>query len=103
MRQRSNSNGTDATDLLLAALPGAPILTVQAAADLTGRSWQAANEAVSRLAEAGVVRQVTVGRRNRAFEVPQLVRAFTVLERQPASPSGDTGTTPPTRRVPRRT
>jgi hypothetical protein len=90
------------TDLLLGALPGAPILTVQAAATLTGRSWPAASEAVTRLEKAGVLRQVTVGRRNRAFEAPNLIRAFTDLERQLASPTSDTRTTPPARKVPRR-
>jgi len=92
-----------AADLLLSALPGCPILTVRATASLLGRSWQAANEAIARLEAAGVLRQVTVGKRNRAFEVPQLIRAFTDLERRLASPTGDTRTTPPTRRVPRRT
>jgi Fic family protein len=91
-----------AADLLLSALPGCPILTVQAAASLLDRSWQAANEAVARLEAAGVLHQMTVGKRNRAFEVPQLIRAFTDLERQLASPTGDTRTTPPTRTVPRR-
>jgi Fic family protein len=90
------------TDLLLSALLGAPILTVQAAASLTGRSRQAANEAVARLEEAGVLRQVTVGRRNRAFEALELIRAFSDLERQLASPTGHTRTTPPSRTVPRR-
>ena len=90
------------TDLLLSALPGAPILTVQGAATLIGRSVQATNEAVARLEEARVLRQVTVGRRNRAFEAPHVIRVFTELERQLASPTGDTRTTPPSRRVPRR-
>ena len=91
-----------ATDLLLNAIPGARILSVQAAASLIGRSVQAANEAVARLEETGILRQVTIGRRNRAFEAPQLIRAFTDLERQLASPTGNTRVTPPTRRVPRR-
>jgi Fic family protein len=69
-----------ATDLLLRSLPGAPILTVQAAASLTGRCVQAANEAVARLEEAGVLHQVTVGRRNRAFEAEQLVRTLADLD-----------------------
>jgi Fic family protein len=97
-RMRKNS----ATDLLLAALPAAPVLTVQGAASLIGRSVQAANEAVSRLEEGGVLHQVTVGKRNRAFEARQLMRAFTDLERQLASPIRDTRTTPPSRRAPRR-
>lgn len=60
------------------------------------------NEVTARLEEAGVLRQVTAGGRNRAFEAPRLTRAFTDLERQPASPTGDTCTTPPTRKVPHR-
>jgi Fic family protein len=91
-----------AADLLLRRLPGAPILTVQSAAELIGRSAQATNQAIARLAEAKVLSQTTVGKRNRAFEAPEVIRAFTALERQLASPSGDTRMAPPTRRVPRR-
>jgi Fic family protein len=97
-RVRANS----AADLLLRRLPGAPILTVQSAAELIGRSAQATNQAITRLEEAKVLSQTTVGKRNRAFEAPEVIRAFTALERQLASPSGDTRTAPPTRRVPRR-
>jgi hypothetical protein len=75
---------------------------VQSAAELIGRSAQATNQAIARLVEAEVLSQTTVGRRNRAFEAPEVIRAFTELERQLASPSGDTRTAPPTRRVPRR-
>ncbi len=91
-----------AVDLLLRRLPGAPILTVQSAAELIGRSAQATNQAIARLAEAKVLSQTTVGKRNRAFEAPEVIRAFTALERRLASPSGDTRTAPPTRRVPHR-
>jgi len=91
-----------AVELLLRRLPGAPVLTVQSAAALIGRSTQAANEAIGRLTEAGALRQTTVGRRNRTFEAPEVIRAFTALERRLASPTGDTRTAPPTRRVPRR-
>ena len=34
----------------------------------------------------GLLSQITVGRRNRAFEAPAIVNAFTDLERQLASP-----------------
>ena len=91
-----------AADLLVEALPGAPVLTVQSAASLLGRSAQAVNEAVPRLAEAGILRQTTVGHRNRAFEAPELIDAFTDLERKLASPRRDTRISPPTRPVPRR-
>ena len=44
------------------------------------RSYQATNEAMTRLTGAGVVRQITVGRRNRAFEATAVVDAFVGLE-----------------------
>jgi Fic family protein len=87
---------------LLNALPGAPIITVQSAAALIGRSEQAVNQAIPRLQQAGVLEQTTVGRRNRAFEAVELIDAFTALERQLASPDADTRASPPTRPVPRR-
>lgn len=91
-----------ATDRLLRALPGAPIVTVSSAAALIGRTFKPANDAVTRLSEAGILRQVNVGRRNRAFEAIDVIEAFTALERQLASPGGDTRTSDPSRRVPRR-
>ncbi|HET7486994.1 MAG TPA: Fic family protein [Acidimicrobiales bacterium] len=84
-----------AADLLIRALPGAPVVSVSSAADLIGRSFQATNEAMTRLEAAGVVRQVNVGRRNRAFEAPAIIDAFTALERQLASPTGDTRSAQP--------
>lgn len=95
---RANS----ATDLLIRALPGAPIVTVNGAAELIDRSFQATNEAIQRLTSADVPRQVNVSRRSRAFEAPELIGTFTDLERRLASPTGDTRSAPPTRRVPRR-
>lgn len=91
-----------ATELLVGALPGAPILTVASAADLIGRTFQATNEAVSRLVDAGVLQQINVGRRNRAFEAGELIDAFTDLERRLASPEAHTRSSPPRRGVPRR-
>ncbi|MGA2835110.1 MAG: Fic family protein [Acidimicrobiales bacterium] len=90
------------TDLLLRSLPGAPILTVDSAASLIGRTFKPAAEAIERLVDAGILKQVTVGRRNRAFEAPEVIAAFTALEHQLASPEGDTRTSEPVRTVPRR-
>lgn len=91
-----------ALEHILGLLPAAPVLTVRSAAALTGRSAQAVNEAVHRLVDADVLRQITVGRRNRAFEAPEAIEAFTYLERRLASPHGDTLVSPPQRRAPRR-
>jgi Fic family protein len=45
-------------DLLLKALPGAPLLTIKSAGELIGRSFRAVNPAVARLEEAGIVSQM---------------------------------------------
>jgi Fic family protein len=91
-----------AADLLLRGLLGAPVVTVPSAATVIGRSFPAANNAVAQLVKAGVLQQVNVGRRNRAYEAPEIIAAFTDLERQLASPEGDTLTSKPARPVPPR-
>ncbi len=91
-----------AADLLLRALPGAPVMTVPSAATLIGRSFAAANNAVAQLVTAGVLQQINVGRRNRAYEAPEIIAAFSDLERQLALPEGDTPTSKPARPVPQR-
>ena len=97
-----NVRANSAADLLIKSIPGAPVLTVSGAAALTGRSYPQTNAAIRRLESAGILTQVTVGRRNRAFEAPEIVNAFTDLERQLASPDGDTRTSEPARAVPPR-
>jgi Fic family protein len=93
---------SSATDVLLAALPGIPVLTVETAAGAIGRSAERTNDAVNRLKECGVLRQGSVGRRNRVFEVADLLAAVTALERKLASPAADTDRAKPTRTVPNR-
>ena len=102
-RQRvGNPRRDSATHRLIVALPSAPVLTVATAAQLTGRSFQAANQAVQQLVNAGVLEQVNLDSRNRAFEAPELIELFTALERQLSSPTGDTLVSEPFRPVPRR-
>ncbi|NAZ80268.1 Fic family protein [Kineococcus sp. R8] len=94
--------GSTAAQLLDEVLPQTPVFTVGQLVTLTGRSTQAVNEAVDRLQSAGVLRQTTAGRRNRAFEVDGLIDLITGFERSLASPAGDTAVEPPARPVPRR-
>jgi len=91
-----------ATDLLLRSLIGIPVITANSAAEMIGRSFPQTNDAIDRLVNADILRQVNVGRRNRAFEAPEIIEAFTSLERQLASPEGDTRTSRPARPLPRR-
>ena len=97
-RVRANS----AADLLVSALPALPVFSVTTAAAHIGRSFPVTAEAVERLRAANVVKQVTLGRRNRAFEAVGLFEAFTGFERVLASPDADTHLSPPARPVPAR-
>ena len=90
------------TDLLLRKLVGAPVLTVKSASVLTGTTLVATNIAVTRLEAAGILNQVSIGARNRVFEAPEIIEAFSDLERELASPEGDTRKSKPTRNVPAR-
>ena len=100
-RERAGNPRRDsAVQRLIAALPAAPVLTVATAAELTGRSFQTTNQAMDGLAAASVLVQVNMGRRNRALEAPELINAFTVLERQLASPEVNTLVSQPPRDVP---
>ena len=88
--------------LKLTALAAAPVLTTSVAADLIGRSLRATTQVMDQLVRAGLLIQITVGRRNRAFEAPELIEAFTAFERGLASPEGDTAIADPSRPVPQR-
>ena len=102
-RERAGTIRTSsAVDLLLRVLPAAPIITVGTAARLIGRSDQQVTEAVARLSAAGVLREITLRKRNRAYEAVGLLDTVTLFERSLASPTGDTRTSPPSRFVPHR-
>ena len=88
--------------LLIEVLPGAPLLTVQGAAALIDRSVQATNGAIAHLQRSGVLKQTTIGKRNRGVEATDLIDALTALERQLASPSADTRISLPDSAVPAR-
>jgi Fic family protein len=99
-RQAAPVRARSTLDLLLSALPSAPIITVATAAKLVGRSVQATNLAVDRLVRAGVLIPLRQARWGRVFEAAGLIDALTGFERAVASPAGDTRLAPPVRRVP---
>lgn len=73
-------------EALIVALPAYPVLTAASAAKLLNRSGQAANTALATLEAAGVLKQVSLGRRNRAFEAPELLNLVNAFERELAIP-----------------
>jgi Fic family protein len=90
-----------AMHLLIEVLPGVPLLTVESAAGLIGRSDVATGAAINRLVDAGILTQRNIGKqRYRIFEAPTVLDLFTSLERALASPTGDTATDEPVRPVP---
>jgi Fic family protein len=90
-RARLGSMRSDASALaLLDRLPATPIVTVRSIQQVLGVSYSAANTAITALESVGILTKTRAGRRNRAFEARELVDAFTDLERQMASPDGDT-------------
>jgi hypothetical protein len=87
-------------DLMLGKLMGMPVFTVATASRTLNRSYTVTNQAIEKLVAAGVVKPMGTGRRNRAFEVPEVLDAFGVFERKLATPAGNTKTAKPVRTVP---
>lgn len=102
-RQRLGPVRADASVLqLLDELPRTPIITVNGAAAILGRTYRAANLAVRALVEKNILVPARAGRRDRVFEARELVDAFTGFERAIASPERDTQISAPVRAVPYR-
>ena len=91
-----------ALDVILGVFPGTPVFDIALLEEITGRSFAAISQAVDACLDAGVVRQITSGKRNRIFEVPDIIAEYTRLERKLASPAGDTAIASPVRPVPAR-
>jgi Fic family protein len=70
-----------AADLLLGVLVSAPVIDARTAERITGRSRAAVERALNGLAEDGVLQQVTLGRRNRAWESVGLLALLDDFER----------------------
>ncbi len=90
-------------DLLLQVLPGAPIVTVESAQALIGRSKARTADAINTLAAAGVLRQRNIGRqRSRVFEATRVLDLLTGLDRALATEAGATAAEPLLRPAPAR-
>jgi len=76
-------------EALIVALPSHPIIKVATGQKLLGRSKQAVNEAIAVLAESGVLRSLTLARRNRAWEARELFDPVDEVERELATPDDE--------------
>jgi Fic family protein len=86
-------------EALIVELPAHPIVTVATAQKFLGRSKQAVNEAIAVLAARGVLHEITLAKRNRAWEARDLFDLINDVERELATPPGDDE---PSRPTPRR-
>jgi Fic family protein len=77
-----------AAALLIEKLPEQPVVDVKSTQAVIGGSEERARLALNRLKEAGVLEQVTVGRRNRVWEAVGLYDALNDFERDLATPDG---------------
>ena len=91
-RTRLGPVRSDAAALrLIDILPGAPVMTLASAHLMIHPSLRATIDAMKRLSDAGVVTPAHVGRqRKQIYEAREIIDVFTALERQLASPAGDT-------------
>ncbi|MGB6062445.1 MAG: Fic family protein [Candidatus Aquilonibacter sp.] len=85
---------------LLEALPGTPIVTASEVRAMLGVSLPSALQAIERLTTAEILHPATARQRRQVFEAREIINLFTNLERQLASPTGDTFVAHPARRVP---
>jgi Fic family protein len=85
-------------EALIVALPAHPIVTVATGHRLLGRSKQAVNQAIAALAMSGVLRPLTLARRNRAWEARELFDLVDDVERELATPNEDGPSAPSPRR-----
>ncbi len=98
LEQAGNPRRNSTAHKLIQALPAQPILRLSHAMTLTGAGTSAAHNALNELHATGVLKQVTVGKRNRAWEAVGLLRLVDEFEHRLAVP--DTGAKKPVRPAP---
>ena len=87
--QAGNPRRGSAAAKLIGALPSHPVVNLRTAVEITGASEPAVLRAFERLERADVLRQTSVGRRNRAFECVGLFALMDDFERR-LGPAGRT-------------
>lgn len=89
-----------ALDLLLDELVGMPVFTIKLAGETIRWSADAVTLAIERCIDADIIKAIDGKKRNKVYEVPDVISEFNLLECKPASPVGDTERAKPVRLVP---
>jgi Fic family protein len=85
-RARSGLRPPRADAAVLAALemlPDMPAFHTRDLAQRLDRSWRAAQDAIQELADVGIVKQLSAGKGNRLYEVPEIFALLDGFEHQP--------------------
>lgn len=85
-RSRSGRRAPRADAAVLAALDALPDMPAFHARDLArrlDRSWRAAQDAITELVDVGIVKQLSAGRGNRLYEVPEIFALLDGFEHDP--------------------
>ena len=91
-----------AAERLLDVLPGTPVVSIQSAARLTGRSREAARNAIQTLVDNGVLVQNARNKKSNIFSADEVLDAFTLFERAAVAHGHDTANARPARAVPQK-
>ncbi|MBI5310904.1 MAG: Fic family protein, partial [Actinobacteria bacterium] len=86
LEKAGNPREGSASRRLIASLPAKPIVRTSDVIEMTGASASAASRSLNELERAGVLKQITVGRRNRAWEAVGLLELADEFERSLATP-----------------
>ena len=76
---RLGARSDSVSNLVLMALPGMPVFTAASAAEYVDRSFKRVSSCIDELVELGAIRQITKGKRNRVFESPAIMDAYTSI------------------------
>lgn len=90
-RKRAGSRRPRADAAVVAALkilPDMPAFHARDLAQRLDRSWRAAQDAVEELVTVGIVRQLSAGKGNRLYEVPEVFALLDGFEHDPARLAG---------------
>lgn len=68
-------------DLLLQKLVGTPVIDVTSAMKIINRCFAETSTAISILVSSGILTEINLSAHNRAFEAPEIITAFTKLDR----------------------
>lgn len=75
-RRQLNVRSDSASSLLVSALPAMPVFTVNSMSAYLDRSFKRVSTATEELVAAGIIEQITPGKRNRVFECSAVVETF---------------------------